>query len=196
MGYLCSKGDLNFVVQLHALIHTELLEPLSRRAISKRLRLQLKICITLHEIASKRWQTCYIWLHDLPLFPTCIHAGHQITSKMPGGKDTWEYETFFENQDELADQLADTPGITVSLSNELYARQMIEMVVRDEANTHGPGITEIMRVKPILAAVLKKIEINPKRYDEFRATMLSPNVGVDSDVVDRFVPEKGVVILQ
>ena len=127
---------------------------------------------------------------------TCIHAGHQITSKMPGGWDTWEFKTFYENQTNLADYLADIPGITVSLSNELYTRQIIGKVVRDEANIRGPGVTEILRVQPILTAVLKEIKINPKRYEEFRAAMLSPIVGVDSDVVDIVLPEKGMMFLQ
>ena len=111
---------------------------------------------------------------------------------MPGGMDTWEYKTLFANQPELASQLADTPGIAVRLSNELYTRN----ITKDAANIRGPGVTEIMRVQTLLTEVVAKIGLNPKKYHEFRATMLSPNVGVDSDVVDRFVPENGMMILQ
>ena len=115
---------------------------------------------------------------------------------MPDGKATWEYETLFANQAVPADQLADTPGIAVRLSNELFARKIICKAVRDEANIRGPQVTEIMRVQPILTALLAKIDLNPKRYHELRTAMLVSNVGVDSDVVDRFVPEKGMMILQ
>ena len=47
-------------------------------------------------------------------------------------------------------------------------------------------------MQPILTAMLAKIELNPKRYHELRAAMLVTSVGVDSEVVDRFVPEKGM----
>ena len=84
------------------------------------------------------------------------------------------------------------PGIALRLSDELYASKIIGKAVRDAANIHGPDVTEIMRVQPILTAMLAKIELNPKRYHELRDAMLVPNVGVDSEVVDRFVPEKGM----
>ena len=107
---------------------------------------------------------------------------------MPGGKETWEYKKLFANQAELADHLADTPGIAVRLSNELLAKNVIGKAVRDSADIRGPHVTEIMRVQPILTAMLAKIDLNSKRYHEFRAALLAPNVGVDSDVVEAFVP--------
>ena len=110
------------------------------------------------------------------------------------GKETWEYKTLFANQAKLADQLADTPGIAVRLSSELFAHRIIEKVVRDAANIGG--VTEIVRVQPILTAMLAKVDLNPKRYYDLRAAMLAPNVGVDPDVVKRFVPERGMMILQ
>ena len=115
---------------------------------------------------------------------------------MPSGKDTWEYETLFASQSELASELASTPGVAVRLSNELLQRNVIEMAVRDAADIHAPGVTEIMRVQPILTAMLAKTDRNPKRYHEFRYAMSSPNVGVDPDVVDAYVPEEGTMILQ
>ena len=110
---------------------------------------------------------------------------------MPG-KDTWQYKTLFRNQAELADQLADTPGIAIRLSNHLLSQNVIGKAVRDAADIRGPHVTEIMRVQPILTAMLAKIDLNPRKYDEFRAAMLSPNVGVDPDVVNAFVPETGL----
>ena len=112
---------------------------------------------------------------------------------MPGGMDTWEYKTLLANQAELASQLAHTPGIAVRLSNELYTRKIIRKAVRITANIPGPEITQ---VQPILTEMVAKIGLNPKRYHEFRAAMLSPDVGVDSDVVDTLLPEKGMIILQ
>ena len=115
---------------------------------------------------------------------------------MPGGKDTWEYKTFYENQTSLADHLADTPGVAFRLSNELYTRKIIEKAVRNEAHISPSLVTEIVRVQKILTVMMELIEINPMRYHEFRAAMLMVHVGVDSDVVDKFVPEKGMVIRQ
>ena len=115
---------------------------------------------------------------------------------MPGGKDTWEYETLFANQTELASELADTPGIAVRLANGSLARNIIGMAVRDAADIRGPDVTEIMRVQPILTAMLAKIDLNPRVYHQFRAAILSPNVVVDPDEMDRLVPEKGMMILQ
>ena len=114
----------------------------------------------------------------------------------PGGKDTWEYKTLFVNQALLADQLGDTPGIAFRLSYELFTHNIIPKTVKEEANISGAHVTEIMRVQPILTAMLAKIDINPKRYNEFRAAMLAPNVGVDPELVNKFVPEKGKMILQ
>ena len=49
---------------------------------------------------------------------------------------------------------------------------------------------------PLLTAMLPKIRLNPENYHEFRAAMLMCSVGVNRDVVDRFMPEKGMMILQ
>ena len=71
---------------------------------------------------------------------------------------------------------------------------MIGKAVRDAADIRGPHVTEIMRVQPILTAMLAKIDLNPKTYHELRAAMLVASVGVDSDVVNTFLPEKGMMI--
>ena len=111
---------------------------------------------------------------------------------MPDGKNTWEYETLFANQAILADHLADAPGIIVRLAAELYARKIIGKTVKKKADVQGPYVTELMRVQPIITAMLSKIELNPKRYYELRDTMLVHNVDVDSEVVDKFLPKKGM----
>ena len=111
-----------------------------------------------------------------------------------GGKDTLEYRTLFENQAKLADRLADSPGTVVRLSMELFARRIIPKPVRDSVDIRGPQVTEIMRVQPLLNAMLSKIDLNPKRYYEFRSIMLEDSVGVDADVVDTFVPDTGMIV--
>ena len=112
---------------------------------------------------------------------------------MPGGKNTWEYKTLFANQAELASHLVCSRGITARLSNELYTRRIIGKAARNYADKSS---SMIVQVQTILTIMLDKIVLNPRRYDEFRAAMLSPEVGVDPDVVDAFVPEKGMMILQ
>ena len=120
--------------------------------------------------------TLYI---DDSLFPM------QVTMS---GRNTTEYQTLFQNQSGLADQLGDTPGIATRLSNELLARNVIGKAVRDAADIRGPHVTEIMRVMPILTAMLAKIDLNAQKYYDLRDAMLSPNVGVDPDVVNTFLP--------
>ena len=109
---------------------------------------------------------------------------------MPGGKDTWEYETLFANHVELARQLSNTPEDVVRLLNCLYARRIIGMA---EANFRDRHVDENTHVLLLLTSMLAKIDLNPRRYHEFRDAMLSTTVGVD---LEAFVPRKGMMILQ
>ena len=113
---------------------------------------------------------------------------------MPG-KDTFEYKTLSKNQAALADQLGDSPGVALRLANALLAIDVIGKANRDSVDIRGPHVTEIMRAQPLFTAMLAKIDLNPQRYYQLRDTMLLPEVGVDSDVVDAYMP-KGKMILQ
>ena len=115
-----------------------------------------------------------------------------IDSKM-SGKDTWEYKIFHDNHIDLLYALSDHSGIATRLSRKLYKEKIISRAVRDATEIRGPHVTETMRVKAIIFAILAKIELNSKRYQEFRHILLTSNVGVDQAIVESLLP--GMLIL-
>ncbi len=112
------------------------------------------------------------------------------------GRDTWEYKTLFKNQAELAAMMAKINGVALKIADELVARDVIGSALRETVDIRGPHVTETMRAQPLITAMLSKIEINRKRYHDFRAAMLKPTVGMEKDIVNLYVPkeEKGKCI--
>ena len=109
---------------------------------------------------------------------------------MPGnGKNTDQYKTLSNNQADLADQLGDLDGVALRLANKLLEMGVIGKAVRDAADVRGPHVTEIMRVNPIIKAILGSIDLNSDRYQQFREALLAPAVGVHPDIVNRYVPK-------
>ena len=105
------------------------------------------------------------------------------------GKDTPEYKKLFAVQAELADALGDHDGVALRLANKLLEMGVIGKAIRDAADIRGPHVTEIMRVNPIIKAMLSNIDLNPTmRYQEFRNALLAPAVGVPPDVVNKYLP--------
>ena len=112
------------------------------------------------------------------------------------GKDTPEYKKLFEVQAELADVLGDLDGVALRLANKLLEMSVIGKSVRDAADIRGPHVTEIMRVNPIIKAMLSSIDLNPTmRYQEFRNALLAPAVGVHPDVVNKYLPAGTLILL-
>ena len=116
-----------------------------------------------------------------------LYTGH-LYSTMPSGKHSPEYETLFLHQADLADHLGDNDGIALRLANKLLEMHVIGKAVRDAADVRGPHVTEIMRVNPIIRAILASIVVNPARYQQFREALLHRAVGVDPDIVNAYVP--------
>ena len=109
------------------------------------------------------------------------------------GKDTPQYKTLFRNQADLADALGDLDGVALRLANKLLEKKVIGKAVRDSADIHGPHVTEIMRVNPIIKAVLAMIDLDAENYNKFRSALLSDAVGVHEGIVKKYVP-KGMII--
>ena len=107
---------------------------------------------------------------------------------MPSGKHSPEFETLSLHQADLADRLGDCDGIALRLANKLFAMRVIGKPVRDAADVRGPHVTEIMRVNPIIKAILASIDLNPARYQQFREALLHHAVDVNPDIVNAYVP--------
>ena len=110
--------------------------------------------------------------------------------------DSWEYRKLYANQASLADALGDLNGVALRLATELVAKKVVGKAVKDEADIRGPHVTEIMRVNPIIRAVLAQIKLDETVYEEFRAALSSPVVDVPERLVKKWVPAKtGMLIL-
>ena len=107
---------------------------------------------------------------------------------MMSENDSWEYRKLYANQAGLADALGDNNGVALRLATELVAKKVVGKAVKDEADIRGPHVTEIMRVNPIIRAVLVQIKLDVTVYEDFRAALLSPVVDVKERLVNKWVP--------
>ena len=138
-------------------------------------------------------------LIDCMCMPIILHTSTQDTffvMATTNGKDTWEYKTFFANQATLISKLSNEGGLSGSLAKELLTQKIIGTAANAAANIYGPKVTEYMRLEPIVTAMLSKVELKSSRYHDFRHALLSPNVGADPDIVDKFLPETGNPMVQ
>ena len=92
---------------------------------------------------------------------------------MTEGKNTAEYQTFFRNQAEIADTIGDINGLIDRIVANLYAKRIVGKAVRDAADIRGPHVTEILRVRPVLNAILARIELDAEMYYKMRDVLLS-----------------------
>ena len=104
------------------------------------------------------------------------------------GTNTAEYKLFLRNHAKIADAIGDISGLIVGIVDELYAKRIVGKTVRDAADIRGPDVTEIQRVRPVLKAILKKIELNKNVYYDVRGVLLSSEPGLK-----QLLP-KGVVL--
>ena len=112
--------------------------------------------------------------------------------QLPGpGKDTWEYRVFRENSPEIVDKLA-TVKLAYRVANKLSAAGIVGKYVTELAQNYGPGITETTRVGHIITALQDKIQLDARRYHNFRKVLLS--LGADADTALHYMPEKGKML--
>ena len=115
---------------------------------------------------------------------------------MNEGKDTAEYQTFFRNQAEIADTIGDINGLIDRIVANLYAKRIVGKAVRDAADIRGPHVTEILRVRPVLNAILARIELDAEMYYEMRKVLLSDDITADAPGLKKYLPEGIGFILQ
>ena len=112
--------------------------------------------------------------------------------QLPGpGKNSWEYRVFTENSSEIVDKLA-TVRLAGRVADKLSAAGIIGKSVTELAHNYGPGITETSRVRDIITVLKDKIQLDARRYHDFRKVLLS--LDADADTALHYMPEKGGVI--
>ena len=105
------------------------------------------------------------------------------------GTDTAEYQTFFRNQAEIADIIGDINGLIDRIVANLYAKKIVGKAVRDAADIRGPHVTEILRVRPVLKAILARIDLDKDMYYKMRDVLLSDDITADAPGLKRYLPE-------
>ena len=105
------------------------------------------------------------------------------------GTNTPEYKIFFRNQAEIADTISDINGLNDRIVAELYAKRIIGRTVRDSADIRGPHVTEILRVRPVLNAILTRIKGDKNMYYKVRDVLLSDTISVDAPELAQYLPE-------
>ena len=109
------------------------------------------------------------------------------------GTDTAEYQTFFRNQAEIADIIGDINGLIDRIVANLFAKRIVGKAVRDAADIRGPHVTEILRVRPVLKAILARIDLDKDMYYKMRDVLLSDDITADAPGLKRYLPE-GIMV--
>ena len=87
------------------------------------------------------------------------------------------------------EKLANVP-LAGRIADKLSAAGTIGEYVKRLAHIHAPGVTEVDRVRPIIAALKDKIQQDVQIYHHFRGVLLS--LGADADTALYYLPEKGI----
>ena len=71
-----------------------------------------------------------------------------------------------ERRDKLINQLASARCSGV-LADKLHSTHIITDPIYEEALNAGPGVVETSRIRPVISAVLAKVEMNTDHYYKF-----------------------------
>ena len=105
------------------------------------------------------------------------------------GTDTPEYEIFFRNQAQIADIIGDINGLIGRIVANLYAKKIVGKAVREAADIHGPHVTEIQRVRPVVNAIIARIKGDKNMYYRVRGVLLSDDISVDAPELAQYLPQ-------
>ena len=105
------------------------------------------------------------------------------------GTNTPEYKTFFRNQAKIADTIGDINGLIDRIVAELYAKKIVGKAVRDAADIRGPHVTEILRVRPVVNAIIARIKGDKNMYYRVRGVLLSDDISVDAPELAQHLPQ-------
>ena len=70
----------------------------------------------------------------------------------------------------------------------MYASKIVGKAVRDAAGIRGPQVTEILRVRPVIEAILARIELDKNMYYKIRDVLLSDNITADAPGLAQYLP--------
>ena len=119
---------------------------------------------------------------------SAIEIGTEYRGK---GKDTWEYKAFTISSAEVMEKLSRVP-LAGRIADKLSAAGTIGEYVKQLAYIHAPGVTEVDRIRPIIATLKDKIQQDVQIYHHFRGILLS--LGADADTALHYLPEEGKVV--
>ena len=71
-----------------------------------------------------------------------------------------------ERSDKIINQLASARCSGI-LAIKLHSARVITDPVYEEALNAGPGVVETVRIRPVISAVLAKVEMNTENYYKF-----------------------------
>ena len=103
------------------------------------------------------------------------------------GKQSPQYKTLFDNSDKVISALADN-NLANKLANTMKARKLIGRAVFEEATNAGPRVTESMRVRALITALLSKIELKTERYGQFLDILESDDFEADAEAATALLP--------
>ena len=84
-------------------------------------------------------------------------------------KETEEYKRFFAQFDELIEKLADA-DVAKSLADKLRKKEVITHYCWEKACL--PNVPNTDRIRPLINAVLSKVEMNTANYGKFIAILI------------------------
>ena len=82
------------------------------------------------------------------------------------GRDTEEYQKILTRYDAIVHQLA-SARCSGDLADKLRSKELITGAIYEEALNFGPGVVESTRIRPMINAVLAKVELNADNYGIF-----------------------------
>ena len=109
------------------------------------------------------------------------------------GSSTWQYKILNQHSHKIIEKLADFK-LARTLADKLAARGIIGKSIRDEADVSGPGVTESMRVRPIITAMQSKVETDAQVYYKFLEILQSDNIAADAEAALHYLPDSGIIV--
>ena len=82
--------------------------------------------------------------------------------------------------------------LAARVASKLSAAGIIGESVTEHVHNYGPGITERSRLQHIITALKDKIQLDARRYHDFRDILVS--LGADADTALPYMPKTGKAI--
>ena len=83
--------------------------------------------------------------------------------------------------------------LAARVASKLSAAGILGESVTEHVDNYGPGVTERSRLQHIITALKDKIQLDARRYHDFREILVS--LGADTETALPYMPKEGIVIL-